>query len=1299
MAFEAVRAVAMEEMERAIGEAVGSAINLLARAPLRHIALSLLGCIKKDERSHESCVQDSARDGYMTMLEQTVMPSIGKAILAAFQQHSLPVVEALGHSLLALSKPDLMQTVRYDLSNVVNDEAFARGYVNVQMEPQGAWERRYLRIHAGILTVASTAEEPLELSTVLRLQHASVSPQDGTPREEAQHVLTVHAPNVERVEVHAEVDAAHPEYAPHPEFAASCGTYRLLHGATSSGLPVYAHEAELHHFLKGYPRCHVNGDDSGPQLCDACQGPIIGKRFTRRVHSSLEAARSLCEADHAQLDGTERAAYICEEHPRLIKRVGFHWNVGCNDCAAAAKPAPYDGTRHIGGTRYYRAAPDHSSALSDAPSNLCIYHAYERCQARSHAPGSWEYVAFQQPLDEELRIMWGRREHAHMISWVIGFVKDIGTARGTVIASGIGAVAPNMVGERAAVRVIKGLLGVESTGAEPFALYDGLSYRARDPSTLWLRFDTQEEAHTWAVAIMEAARRQPTDSLTIEMPHDAARQTSRRGFLATIGELVGPPPATRTWRDEFMSLKRLSQHLDRVQAGEAVGDTPPAETDEPFQATMLDPPPPAASPPPPIGAPVPPSADDSAPSPSVESAPSSTIDQLIERHLHGSDGLQGCHATVEALARRGWEREAATASTLLVAWGCSGIGHALRCGSSNFAASCHALSAAMASASTQEVAPLLYRALSGEGHSLLAREAGFATLEEPDATNFRGFTCYAPLVLHSEPSALSVQGVYDRLTDGTRVLLDSDVLCIQSRPPSEDLLHTATFVSEGEGSPVFCVPPGALLQLVRVEGPPFDAVFTTWSTYAKEGSQYFMDRRSIDENGQASVVYRRMLVGSQWLFERCVGEEDGEDSDPVLLPEIPGYDPAATFTKRVFRRLLTCSITYAASAAPSRAVRAETSAMTDHRQGGQATAADAVHLWALTTKYGDSVITLEYADRAAYLRGLEPLTYDLTHAMRDEWMRDTCAWTDWAGVQYTGPEIWQYVNGAASVQQCTPGLRDQHNDGCTPEDFLRRANDRIQSQSAASSERDRLSLNEVLSLRIYTGPGYQPINSWLRRVGRLTRDEMRREACDEATSFGRTVGHIVAAIRKLAAVSTPQECSRKLYRGLRGALPASFWLPDARGLVCACDVAFMSTSLGEHTPVHYMREAAPNLLWEVCAAPEDESGYHTGAEIAFLSQFEGEQEVLFPPFTMLRVQRRSPERPRSDSREVPPSHGAPRTDAQGALAPAQIQRTASDTTAGIMETIEQSRTDLQVSFERRDGKEFERVVVVPTYTG
>lgn len=141
-------------------------------------------------------------------------------------------------------------------------------------------------------------------------------------------------------------------------------------------------------------------------------------------------------------------------------------------------------------------------------------------------------------------------------------------------------------------------------------------------------------------------------------------------------------------------------------------------------------------------------------------------------------------------------------------------------------------------------------------------------------------------------------------------------------------------------------------------------------------------------------------------------------------------------------------------------------------------------------------------------------------------------------------------------------------------------------------------------------------------------------------TFTATVGHLCTAIRKLAAVTSPQEVETPLFRAVRGELPRSFWIEDKQGMVCAVDAGFMSTSRNRETPVYYMA-GKHNVLWEISPTGESDMAYHRGASVGMLSQFPGEEEVLFPPCSMLVVLK---------GKRAPPCHesaGSPAAPEEG----------------------------------------------------
>ena len=71
-------------------------------------------------------------------------------------------------------------------------------------------------------------------------------------------------------------------------------------------------------------------------------------------------------------------------------------------------------------------------------------------------------------------------------------------------------------------------------------------------------------------------------------------------------------------------------------------------------------------------------------------------------------------------------------------------------------------------------------------------------------------------------------------------------------------------------------------------------------------------------------------------------------------------------------------------------------------------------------------------------------------------------------------------------------------------------------------------------------------------------------------------------------------------------------------MIVATDATFMSTSTNRDTPLQYM-SAEKNVMWRLRASPETDDGFHYGADVSILSQFARENEILFPPCTMLEV--------------------------------------------------------------------------------
>jgi hypothetical protein len=273
------------------------------------------------------------------------------------------------------------------------------------------------------------------------------------------------------------------------------------------------------------------------------------------------------------------------------------------------------------------------------------------------------------------------------------------------------------------------------------------------------------------------------------------------------------------------------------------------------------------------------------------------------------------------------------------------------------------------------------------------------------------------------------------------------------------------------------------------------------------------------------------------------------------------------------------------------------------------------------------LVTLSYACRKEFASGLDDVLARPVLTMELEWNRDL-EWTDWTGRHYNARDEYEYVCGPAEKKEkCTPGTRDAENGGYMPTDFLKRVNNFILDRrkqghgTFLEEEHALLKLDEVLAIRLYSGPGFQPINTFLRNVSKLDgqfREQLARHA---SLTFVATTRHVINGIRKLSAVSTTEEAGICLWRGARGELPKTFWLADEIGTIVATETAFMSTSAERETALHYMAgSGASNLLWCLKCGPENDAGYHQGANISLLSQFAGEKEWLFPPLTMMEIQ-------------------------------------------------------------------------------
>ena len=197
-------------------------------------------------------------------------------------------------------------------------------------------------------------------------------------------------------------------------------------------------------------------------------------------------------------------------------------------------------------------------------------------------------------------------------------------------------------------------------------------------------------------------------------------------------------------------------------------------------------------------------------------------------------------------------------------------------------------------------------------------------------------------------------------------------------------------------------------------------------------------------------------------------------------------------------------------------------------------------------KMACGAVLMGFGRREAFATGLDGLCDQPLLTLAEEFDRDL-SWTDGEGVVHCCRDEWKYVVGPAAPLAITSlGMtRDALNAGKTAADFLREANALIWERRrmghfSLPEANALLSMEEVLSVRLFSGPCFRPINDFLRGIAAATTGEQRRSSPDHVgLTFAATVGHLCAAIRKLADVVTPEEASTPLWAGMRGEPPAA----------------------------------------------------------------------------------------------------------------------------------------------------------------
>ena len=147
---------------------------------------------------------------------------------------------------------------------------------------------------------------------------------------------------------------------------------------------------------------------------------------------------------------------------------------------------------------------------------------------------------------------------------------------------------------------------------------------------------------------------------------------------------------------------------------------------------------------------------------------------------------------------------------------------------------------------------------------------------------------------------------------------------------------------------------------------------------------------------------------------------------------------------------------------------------------------------------------------------------------------------------------------------------------------------------------------EIIGLRLYTGPLFVKTNRVLRSASRSKEDN----------NYGNVIHAIVSGISKLAKVSGIPE-GRMVYCGVGGMrLPKRFYEEDETGARGGVERAFRSTTTAREVAINYACACGREMATLFCIQVD---AVNKGACISHVSQFPEEEEVLMPPGSYLEV--------------------------------------------------------------------------------
>ena len=214
----------------------------------------------------------------------------------------------------------------------------------------------------------------------------------------------------------------------------------------------------------------------------------------------------------------------------------------------------------------------------------------------------------------------------------------------------------------------------------------------------------------------------------------------------------------------------------------------------------------------------------------------------------------------------------------------------------------------------------------------------------------------------------------------------------------------------------------------------------------------------------------------------------------------------------------------------------------------------------------------------------------------------------------TAKREWEFVVGSQGVDLVTWTFDlERAEPKYTPESMVegRNATPLRELMQLPLVKKAGLRVAEVVAIRLYAGPLYNRYNRVLREL-----------AANGDTLFPTTIYLIRSAQFKIAMITTPPP-DLTLYRGTGNmALGPAFFGCDEQGCAGGVELGFMSATRVREVAMGYAGACA-----ESGKATKDLPTLYVirvdkmsiGANIADLSQFEGEEEHVYPPLTLLEV--------------------------------------------------------------------------------